>query len=56
MQDSDSPSAAALREQISAVSERFIAVEVDGETVVFDTTEPDSWILTDNAVDPERMR
>ncbi|WP_436928064.1 hypothetical protein [Halosimplex amylolyticum] len=56
MQNSDPPSAAALREELSAVSERFVAVEIDGETVVFDTTEPDSWILTDNAVDPETMR
>ncbi|MFC7139505.1 hypothetical protein ACFQMA_06590 [Halosimplex aquaticum] len=56
MQNSDRPSAAELREELSAVSERFVAVDVDGQTVLFDTSEPDSWIVSDNAVDPETMR
>lgn len=56
MQNSDRPSAAELREELSAVSERFVAVDIDGQTVVFDTTEPDGWIISDSAVDPEMMR
>jgi len=56
MQERDQPSAAALRRECSAVSERFVAVEVDEETVVFDTTDPDGWVLSDCAVDREDMR
>jgi hypothetical protein len=56
MQERDLPSAAALRRECSAVSERFVAVEVDEETVVFDTTDPDGWVLSNCAVDREDMR
>ncbi|MFB6140365.1 MAG: hypothetical protein ABEJ26_08015 [Halosimplex sp.] len=56
MQDSDSPSAAELREQVPAVSERYVAVDCDGDTVLFDTDEPDGWLLSDGAVDRESMR
>ncbi|WP_164471810.1 DUF7331 family protein [Halosimplex salinum] len=56
MQERDQPSAAALRDELSAVSERYVAVEVDGDTVVFDTTDPDAWVLSDGAVDPESVR
>jgi hypothetical protein len=56
MQNTDPPSAEALREQVSAVSERYVAVECDEETVLFDTTEPDGWIVSDAAVDRETMR
>lgn len=55
MQNSEPPSAAELREEFSAVSERYIAVEFDGETALFDTSEPDGWIISDSAVDPESM-
>ena len=55
MQERDTPSAAELRDECSAVSERFVAVEVDEETVVFDATDPDGWVLSDSAVDREDM-
>jgi|GEM_PF-1509178 len=56
MQNTDTPSAEALREQVSAVSERYVAVDCDGETVVFDASEPDGWIVSDAALDREAMR
>jgi len=56
MQDSEPPSAAELRQELSPVSERYVAVRVDGETVLFDTSQPDGWIISDSAVDPESMR
>jgi hypothetical protein len=56
MQNTDPPSAEALRERVSAVSERYVAVDCDDETVVFDTGEPDGWIVSDSAVDRESMR
>jgi len=56
MTHQDTLSPAALRAQLSPVSERYAAVALGSAVVVFDRDDTDRWICSDTTVDCGEMR
>jgi len=56
MDHQDTLSPAALRAELSPVSERFAAVALGSAVIVFDRDDTDRWICSDTTVDRGEMR